>query len=47
MLYLKKMCKKDFQNQGLTISIKLLYMIMYVGQNFGICDIYGQISNSI
>ena len=45
MLYLKKMYEKDFQNQGLTITIKLLYMIMC--QNFGICDIDGQISKSI
>ena len=47
MLYLKKMYEKDFQNQGLTITIKLLYMIMYVCQNFGICDIDGQISKGI
>ena len=47
MLYLKKMYEKDFQNQGLTITIKLLYMIMYVCQNFGICDIDGQISKDI
>ena len=29
--------------QGLTISIKLWYMIKYVCQNFGVCDIHGQI----
>ena len=33
--------------QGLTITIKSLYVITYVGQNFGICDAHGQIPKSI
>ena len=31
--------------QGLTITIKLPYMITYMCQNFDVCDIHGQIRN--
>ena len=33
--------------QGSTITIKSLYMIAYVGLNFGIRDVCGQIPKSI
>ena len=33
--------------QGLTITIKSLYVITYVGQSFGICDACGQTPKSI
>ena len=35
------------QRQGSTIIMKMLYMIIYMYQKFGICDIHWQIPENI
>ena len=38
---------KVWANQCLTVTIKSPYVITYVCQNFGICDVRGKITKSI